>query len=202
MDELAGQPADDPVTAKLIAASNGNIEALNDLFPLVYNELRALARHRLKAERTDHTLNTTALVHEAYLRLARQSRVNWQGRAHFYGIASQAMRRILINHAEMRRAGKRGGGAVPVELEDLGVMISDEQAEELLALDEALERLTVFNPRGATVVVQRFFGGMTNEEIAEAMGISAITVRRAWGAARSWLQRELRELSPLLEQPE
>lgn len=201
MDEPAGAPSDDGVTAKLVAASGGNVEALNELFPLVYEELRVLAQRRLRSEREDHTLNTTALVHEAYLRLARQSRVNWQGRAHFYAIASQAMRRILINHAEMRRAGKRGSGAMIVELDELGIVISDDQAEELLALNDALERLGEFNPRGATVVVQRFFGGMTNEEIAGALGTSTITVRRAWTAARSWLRRELRDHAPVLERP-
>lgn len=201
MEDLSGPTREDAVTAKLIAASGGNVEALNDLFPLVYDELRGLAQRRLRYERDDHTLNTTALVHEAYLRLAQQSRVNWQSRSHFYAIASQAMRRILINHAEMRRAGKRGSGVFSVELEELGVVISDDQAEELLALNEALERLSAFNPRGATVVVQRFFGGMTNDEIAEAMEISTITVRRAWTAARTWLRRELRDHAPVLERP-
>lgn len=186
---------DDLVGVLLAQASAGNVEALNTLFPIVYEELRRLARSRRRGEREDHTLNTTALVHEVYLKLAGQSRVHWQGRSHFYAVASRAMRRILINHAEARRAAKRGGGVVPLELNELSLVLSDDQAEELLALDAALDRLKVFNARGADVIVQRFFGGLTHEEIAESMDTSVITVRRAWTAARSWLRRELtREL--------
>jgi RNA polymerase sigma factor (TIGR02999 family) len=181
------------LTQLLEAASGGNVEALNQVFPLVYDELRRLARNRLRAERADHTLNTTALVHEAYIKLVDQTRVQWKSRAHFYAIASRAMRRILINYAQMRRAGKRGGGAVHVSLEDAGIDLPDAQVEQLLALEDALEELKTFNERGADVVVYRFFGGLSYEEIAEVMGTSAITVRRAWSAARSWLHRELRE---------
>jgi RNA polymerase sigma-70 factor, ECF subfamily len=184
------------VTALLIAASGGNVEALNQLFPLVYDELRRLARQRLRAERGDHTLSTTALVHEAYLRLVGQTQVQWQSRAHFLAVASTAMRRILINYAEMRKAGKRGGGALHVALEGIGVVFTEDQADELLALDQALDRLKAFNPRGADVITYRFFGGLTHEEIAGVMGTSTITVRRAWSTAKSWLRRELREAMP------
>jgi RNA polymerase sigma factor (TIGR02999 family) len=182
----------DELTELLVQASGGNREALNRVFPLVYDELRRLAQRHLRSERADHTLNATALVHEAYVKLVDQTRVQWQNRAHFYAIASQAMRRILINYAEMRKAAKRGAGALHVSLEEAGVVLAIEQVDELLALDDALERLKAFNPRGADVVVYRFFGGLSYEEIAEVVGTSVITVRRSWSAAKSWLQRELR----------
>lgn len=172
------------------------MEALNELFPLVYDELRRLARRRLRREREGHTLTPTALVHEAYLKLVGQTRVEWQNRAHFYAVASQAMRRILVNHAEARNAQKRGGSARHLSLDEVELAFTDDEVEELLVLDRALERLTEFNPRGADVVVYRFFGGLTHAEIAEVMDTSAVTVRRAWGAARSWLRRELRESLP------
>ena len=196
MSEPTSSPEKGQVTELLAAASGGNVDALNQLFPLVYEELRRLARSRLRAERSDHTLNTTALVHEAYLKLIEQTRVEWQNRAHFYAIASRAMRRILINYAEMKRAGKRGGGAVQVQLEEAGIVFSEDQADELLALDEALNRLKEFNPRGSDVIVYRFFGGLSHEEIAQVMGTSVITVRRAWSTAKSWLRRELQEELP------
>jgi len=189
-------PSTDHLTEMLAQASNGNVEALNRLFPLVYGELRRLARNRLRAERDGHTLNTTALVHEAYLRLVDQDRVQWRNRAHFYAIASRAMRRILINYAEMRRAGKRGGGAEHVPLEEAARVIPDEDLDDLIALHEALERLAGFNPRGAEVVSYRFFGGLGWEEIAEVLGTSPVTARRAWTTAKSWLRRELRAGPP------
>jgi RNA polymerase sigma factor (TIGR02999 family) len=166
------------------------------VFPLVYDELRRLAHGRLRAERPGHTLNTTALVHEAYLKLVDQTRVEWQSRAHFYAVASTAMRRILINHAEMRRAARRGGDAVVLPLDEAAILIGDDQVDELLELDLALERLKTFNPRGADVVVYRYFGGLTHEEIGAVLGVSTITVRRAWKSARSWLRRELGESRP------
>jgi RNA polymerase sigma factor (TIGR02999 family) len=196
MTEPTPNPIRGQVTQLLVAARGGNVEALNELFPLVYKELLRLARSRLRSERRGHTLNTTALVHEAYLKLVEQKHVAWQNRAHFYAIASRAMRRILINYAEMRKAGKRGGGAVPIALEDAGIVFQDHQLDELLALDQALNRLKEFNPRGATVIEQRFFGGLTFEEIAEAMGMSVVTARRSWSTAKSWLRRELREAIP------
>lgn len=190
---MSEAPSADQLTQILIDASGGNVEALNRCFPLVYDELRRLAHSRLRAESDGHTLNTTALVHEAYMRLVDQTRVQWQGRAHFFAIASRAMRRILINHAEARRAAKRGGGAPHESLSEMTFTLDDPQLEELLALDQALIRLKEFNERGADVVEYRFFGGLTYEEIAEVMGMSAITVRRAWTVSRSWLHRELGE---------
>lgn len=181
-----------PVTQSFQSAEPGDRDAYDRLFPMVYEELRRLAHGHLRLERDDHTLNTTALVHEAYLKLADQTRVQWQNRSHFNAVASQAMRRILINHANRRRAGKRGGGAPHVPLEEAELLFSDRQAEELLALDEALTHLCNFNRRGADVVIYRFFGGLTYDEIAEVMGTSPITVRRSWNGAKSWLRRELR----------
>jgi len=180
-----------PLTDLLEAASGGNVAALNQLFPLVYDELRRLARARLGADRDGHALSTTALVHEAYLKLVDQRRVQWRNRAHFYAVASRAMRRILLNHARSRRAGKRGGDPLPVRLEDVGLVISQEGLDDLLALEEAVERLREFNARGADVVVFRFYGGLSHEEIAEVLGTSVVTVRRAWAAAKTWLHREL-----------
>ncbi len=188
-------PAED-LTQLLSDASAGNVDALNRVFPFVYGELRRLARSRRRRERDDHTLNTTALVHEAYLRLVDQRHVHWQNRAHFYAVASQAMRRILVNYAEMRNARKRGGGAEHVPFHGLAGGPGEGDAIDVLALDEALERLKAFNERGADVVTYRFFGGLTYEEIAEVMGTSAVTVRRAWTAARFWLRRELRGPAP------
>ncbi len=194
---MSTQPTDrDQVTALLSAASGGNVDALNRLIPLVYDELRRLAHSRLRHERSDHTLNTTALVHEAYLKLVEQTRVEWQSRAHFYAIASKAMQRILVNYATMKKAEKRGGGAAHVSLDDVQVALDDAQADELIALDDALTRLRAFNQRGADVVTYRFFGGLTHDEIAEVMGTTAITVRRAWTAARTWLHREMRDALP------
>ncbi len=177
------------VTALLVEASGGNRGALDRLVPLVYEELRRQAGARLRMERAGHTLNATALVHEAYVRLVGQDRVEWKGRAHFFAVASQAMRRILIDHANKRNAAKRRGNATHLDLDD-GLM-SDTRGEELLALDDALDRLASFNERGARVVEYRYFGGLTHDEIGEAMGLSEATVRRSWRAARAWLRSEL-----------
>lgn len=187
--------AGDDLTALLERASGGNSDAFNRLFPLVYDELRVLARNRLRSEREGHTLNTTALVHEAYIKLVDQTRVQWQNRAHFFAIASRAMRRILVNYAEMRNAAKRGGGAVRLPIDEVGIVLTEARIDDLLALDRALEQLRTFNERGADVVIYRFFGGLTNDEIAEVMGVAPVTVRRSWTAARAWLKRELGEPS-------
>jgi RNA polymerase sigma factor (TIGR02999 family) len=184
------------VTELLAEASGGNVEALNRLVPLVYDELRKIAHAQLRQERAGHTLNTTALVHEAYVKLVDQDRVEWRDRSHFYGVAAQAMRRILVNYAEARRAQKRGGGVEKVPLDESVVPLDDAQLDEVLALDQALNRLQEFNPRGARVVEYRFFAGLQHDEVAEIMEVSPITVRRAWGAARSWLRRELSEGAP------
>ena len=161
------------------------------LMELVYDELRAMAHRKLAFERSGHTLQTTALVHEAYLKLVDQRRVDWQNRAHFFAVAATAMRRILVNYAQARRAAKRGGAAENVPLEEANAIAGHLPDERLLALDDALARLEEFNPRGARVVEYRFFGGLGYDDIATTMGVSPITVRRAWESARAWLRREL-----------
>lgn len=182
--------APSPVTRLLHDASHGNREAFDRLLPLVYEELRGVAGRQMARERPGHTLSATALVHEAYLKLVGQDRVEWAGRSHFFAVASQAMRRVLVNYAEARRAGKRGGGSAHLPLDAVEVL-TPAQADDVLDLDEAMERLATFNPRGARVVECRFFGGMSHPEIAEVLGVSEPTVRRAWAAARAWLRREL-----------
>ncbi len=178
------------VTRHLIALREGDPEALDRLMPLVYDELRALARKKLRFERPGHTLNTTALVHEAYVRLVDQRRVQWQGRTHFMAVAAQAMRRILVNYAARRNAAKRRGRIARVPLHEAFVF-TEERSDELLALDEALTRMEAFNERGCRVVEYRFFGGMTHEEIADQMGLSVRTVERTWRMARQWLRLEM-----------
>ncbi len=186
------------ITALLQSASSGDREAFARVVSLVYDELGVLAHQRLRAERPEHTLNTTALVHEAYLKLAQQQRVAWRNREQFLAVASEAMRRILIDHARQRARAKRGDGVTPVPLDEevlaAGVtLLDDAQADELLALDEALERLAAFNPEGARIVQFRFFGGLSNDEVATLTSSSERTVRRSWTAARAWLRRELGE---------
>lgn len=165
-------------------------DALPDLFSAAYHALRHVAHRHLSGEGTGHTLNTTGLVHEAYLELARLEHVRWPGRAYVLAAASQAMRRILIDYAVARRAQKRGGGAVAAPLDD-AVALAVSRSDELLALDEALERLATLNARCARVVECRFYGGMSVEETAEALGTSPATVKRDWLVARSYLNREL-----------
>lgn len=190
-------PDQPDVTQALLALSSGNRSALDGLLPVIYDQLRAQAQRALRGERPDHTLSPTALVHEAYLKLVGQTEVEWQSRSHFFAVAAQAMRRILVDHARRRGAGKRGSGArlVPLELaEDVaaaGSLGAGDEAERLLALDAALERLGRFNPRGARVVEYRFFGGLPFGEIAEVLGLSEVTARRAWTVAKGWLRREM-----------
>lgn len=179
------------VTQLLKAASDGQPNALGDLLPLVYDELRRIAHGQLRRERQNHTLNTTALVHEAYLKLIDQSEVSWQNRAHFYGVAAQAMRRILIDYARTRTRLKRGGNQQRISLKESLGLFSDEQSEELLALDESLQRLESINPRHGRIVECRFFGGLTIEETAAALDVSTATVSRDWQLARAWLKRDL-----------
>jgi RNA polymerase sigma factor (TIGR02999 family) len=194
-DRQPERTSSEAITELLVAMQEGRPEAVNRLMPLVYDELREMAHHKLRFERRGHTLDTTALVHEAYLRLVRQERVQWQSRTHFYALAAQAMRRILVNYAAKHKAAKRGGGAphVPIDeaLDAAAGRFSDERIEQILAVDQALEQLEAFNERGCRVVEYRFFGGMTHAEIAEVMGLSTITVRRAWTAAKLWLRREM-----------
>ncbi len=174
----------------LLAWNRGDQDARDRLMPFVYNELRRVARGYLRRERPDHTLQPTALVNEAYLRLIDQSQVNWQNRAHFFGIAARLMRQILINHAEARRAAKRGGEAERVSLNDADHFVVEHDVD-LIALDEALKNLERLDPPQSRIVELRYFSGLTIEEIAEVMGISPATVKREWSTARAWLRREL-----------
>jgi RNA polymerase sigma factor (TIGR02999 family) len=165
---------------------------MEHMFVVVYNELRQLAARKLRGERDDHTLSTTALVHEAWLELNKLNRIQWQNRGHFLAVAAQAMRRILIDYAVARRRQKRGGGQVVVSLDDGDALaIADDRADELVELEEALERLQVINERQAKVVECRFYGGMSVEETAGALNVSPATVKREWAIARAWLNREM-----------
>jgi len=179
------------VTLLLAEAKRGDKAALGRMIPLVYKELRRLAGHYLRDERIGHTLQPTALVHEAYLRLVGQDRADWQNRAQFMGVAAQLMRRILVDYARQRVAAKRGGGAIKIDDERFDVGASTEQSEELLAVNEAVERLTELDPQQAQIVEMRYFGGLSVEETAEALGISPRTVKRDWAMAKAWLRTEL-----------
>ena len=178
------------LTQLLVAWSDGDQKALDELFPLVYDELRQVARRHMRRERRGHTLRTTALVNDAYLRLVDQRQVRWQNRAHFFAIAAQMMRRILVDHARAKHYEKRGGGAAHVPLEEAAV-IAEGKAAEILALDESLRALAEIDPRRARVVELRYFGGLSNEEIAEVLKVSPNTVTRDWNMARAWLYQEL-----------
>jgi RNA polymerase sigma-70 factor (ECF subfamily) len=183
-------PSAGDVTQFLADLQNGHPHVASQLMPLVYDELHRVARHQMRHERADHTLQATALVHEAYLRLVHQPERTWQNRAHFIGVAAGVMRRILVDHARARQTAKRGNLAQRVPLEE-PLLLSDEQSDELVALDEALDRLARFDARQGRVVELRFFGGLTVEETAEALGISPKTVKRDWSVARAWLHREV-----------
>ena len=185
-----GPPQAD-VTALLSQLTQGNHEASEKLIPLVYDELKRLARAYMRRERPDHTLQTTALVHEAYLRLARQQAVNWQGRSHFFGIAAQLMRRILIDHARSHLRNKRGGAMEVLPLDE-AIVFSPEHSWELVKLDEALKDLSKLDARQSRIVELRFFGGLSVEETAEFLGITPKTVKRDWSVAKAWLHGELR----------
>lgn len=180
------------VTQLLTDWRNGDQNALDKLMPIVYDELRRLARHYMNRERPGHTLQTTALVNEAYLRLNGQKNMNidWQNRSHFFGIAARVMRQILVDHARSHAYAKRGGGAIKVPLEDAAV-VSEDQAGEFIALDEALVRLEDIDPRKCRVVELRYFGGLTVEETAEVLKVSPVTVLRDWSMAKTWLRREI-----------
>jgi RNA polymerase sigma-70 factor (ECF subfamily) len=166
------------------------VHSASELLPVVYDELRRQARRYLRGERAGHTLNTTALVHEAYLRLVGLDRIRWQNRTHFLALATQAMRQILLNYARDRRALKRGGGERPATLDEEHLLTAA-QADHLLAVDEALERLKQLSERQYRIVECRFFGGLSIEETAEVTGLSPATVKRDWNLARAWLNREL-----------
>jgi len=169
----------------------GEQGALDELVPQLYSELRHLARLRMRGERQNLTLSTTALVHEAYLKLRQQHKINAADRTQFLAVAGITMRRVLVDYARTRRRGKRGGGDRPVPLEDVEPFLTDSEASEVIALDEALERLARVDPRGAEVVTHRFFTGLTLDESAEVLGVSSKTVRRSWLTARAWLRKEV-----------
>jgi RNA polymerase sigma factor (TIGR02999 family) len=193
MADSAGQPKLDPASA-IDGDRNGDRDrdAIDRLVPVIYEELRRIAHYRLRAEQTGHTLETTGLVHEAYLRLVGSERLEFESHAHFLAIAAQAMRHILIDSALARRTQKRGGGVQPLSL-DAVPLIAEERSEEVLALDEALQRLSVLNARQARVVECRYFGGMNIDDTAAALDISTATVKRDWLLARAWLNRELQQ---------
>jgi RNA polymerase sigma factor (TIGR02999 family) len=183
-------PSEKEVTRLLVAWSNGDQAALEQLTPLVYSELHRLAHRYLGRERKGHTLQTTALVHEAYLRLIDQKEVRWQNRAHFFAIAAQMMRRILVDYARSRNVAKRGGDAQQVSLDE-AMEVSDERAADVIALDEALKTLSDLDQRKGRIIELRFFGGLSIEETAEVLGVSPGTVMRDWTFAKAWLQREI-----------
>lgn len=183
MDEKRGAP-------DLASAPSADRAPAESLFPLLYQELHRIAHRQLSRERSDHTLCTTALVHEAYMKLTEQTRAQFSSRAHFLSVAAQAMRRILVTHARKVHAEKRGGRWRRLDLDAVDIPV-DERAEALVALDGALDRLSALNPRWSRIVECRFFGGMTEEETAAALGVNARTVRRDWVKAKGWLLRDL-----------
>ena len=178
------------ITQLLVEWSDGNQSALDELYPLVYEELHRLARRYMVRERKGHTLQTTALINEAYVRLVDQRNVHWANRSHFFAISAQIMRRILIDHARRHAYAKRGGGAQQVSLEEAAIVVPD-QGLDLLRLDEALKSLAEMDPRRSQVVELRYFGGLNNEEIAGVLKVSENTVTRDWNMARAWLYQQL-----------
>lgn len=182
------------ITVFLKAWSGGNREAADRLMMLVYSELRKLAASYLRGQRSNHTLQPTALVHEAYMKLIDVSQVDWQDRAHFFAVAAQTMRHILVDHARAVAADKRGGGAHKIALDE-AVSFSDEQDIDLIALDEALQKLARQDEQQSRIIELRFFGGLTVEETAEVLKISPATVKREWATARAWLYRQMKSLA-------
>lgn len=185
-------PARHQITELLAEWREGNQSALDELYPLVYDELHRLARRYMSRERKGHTLQTTALINEAYVRMVDQKNVNWANRSHFFAISAQIMRRILIDHARRHAYAKRGGGAQQVSLEEVAALVP-EQGRELMRLDEALKSLAERDPRRSQVVELRYFGGLNNEEIAGVLQVSENTVTRDWNMARAWLYQQLSE---------
>jgi RNA polymerase sigma factor (TIGR02999 family) len=179
------------ITDLLIDWNNGSAEALEKLMPMVETELRRIAANYMRHERIGHTLQTSALVNEAYLKLIDQKNVRWHNRSHFFALASTLMRRILLDHARSQQRGKRGGDAVHVNLDEVAV-ISPQKSEELLALDETLNRLAEFDPKKSRIVEMRFFGGLSVNEIADVLGIAPVTVMLHWRLAKAWLRKEMR----------
>jgi RNA polymerase sigma-70 factor, ECF subfamily len=184
-------PSQLEVTRLLVRLTDGDRGVLDELLPLIYGELRRLAAGYLRRERVGHTLQPTALVHEAYLRLVDQTQVRWQNRAHFLGVAAQMMRRILVDHARAREAGKRGGEFQKLSLDENVDASGGGRDLDLVALDDALERLAELDPQKSKIVELRFFGGLSVEETAEVLGVSAPTVKRQWRMAKAWLYGQL-----------
>ena len=178
------------ITQLLIQWRSGDKAALDALIPIVHQELHNLAKHYLRGERADHTLQTAALVNEVYLRLVDHKNINWQNRAHFFGVAAQAMRRVLVDYARTRKTEKRGGDVLQVSL-DGAVNVAEEKAVELIALDDALQDLEKMDARKSRIVELRYFGGLSVEETAEVLGVAPITVMREWNAAKAWLLRAI-----------
>src|SRR5438045_5044461 len=178
------------VTELLVQWSHGDDAALAELTPLVYEELRRVAHHHLSGQRPNHTLQTTALVNEAYLRLADQTNPRWQNRAHFFAVAARAMRQILVSYARSQQAQKRGGGALKIDLDE-AALVSPEESKEIVDLHEALETLATLDSRKAQVVELKYFGGLNYDEMAEVLKITPVTVRRDWRFAKAWLYTEL-----------
>jgi RNA polymerase sigma factor (TIGR02999 family) len=179
------------VTQLLIQLTEGNRAVHDNLLPLIYDELRSLAANYLRRERSGHTLQPTALVHEAYLRLVDQTQVQWQNRAHFFGVAAQMMRRILVDHARGHNAGKRGSDFQKLSLDE-NIDVSGERATDLVALDDALKALAEIDEQKSRIVELRFFGGLSVEETAEVLGVSAPTVKRQWRMAKAWLYGQVK----------
>lgn len=180
------------VTDLLRRWNEGDDSAFDELMPFVYNEMRSVARRLLNSERIDHTLNSGGLVHESYLRLLEQNRVQWSSRGHFFGAAANAMRRILVDHARQRLANKRGAGARKIGLQDLTLQVSSGPDIDVVALDDALNQLGAFDPARARIVELRYFAGLSIEETASLLGVSSSAVNRDWAIARAWLLRRLR----------
>ncbi|HUQ31328.1 MAG TPA: sigma-70 family RNA polymerase sigma factor [Pyrinomonadaceae bacterium] len=185
-------PGTESITQLLIEVTNRNSAAVDVLLPLIYDELRNLAANYLRRERPDHTLQPTALVHEAYMRMVDQTQVNWQNRAHFFGVAAQMMRRILVDHARAHNAEKRGQDFQIISLDE-NINKSVERSSELIALDEALKTLAELDERKGRIVELRFFGGLSIEETAEVLGVSVPTVKRQWRMAKAWLYGQVQK---------
>jgi len=184
------EPQTHRVTQLLVDWSNGDQSAFDKLMPLIDEELRRLAHHYMSRERAGHTLQTTALVNEAFLKLVSRKNLQWQNRAHFFGLAAQVMRTILVDHARSHASAKRGGGARNLELDE-AMLVSQQKASEVVALDEALNQLALIDPRQSRIVELRFFGGLTVEEAAEVLHVSPVTIKREWSTAKAWLYHEL-----------
>jgi RNA polymerase sigma factor (TIGR02999 family) len=184
------EPQTHQVTQLLIAWSNGDQSAFDQLMPLIDEELRRLAHRYMSRERAGHTLQTTALINEAFLHLVNRKNLQWQNRAHFFGLAAQVMRTILVDHARSHASAKRGGGTRNLELDE-AFFVSQQKAAEVVALDEALKQLAAIDPRQSRIVELRFFGGLTVEEAAEVLQVSPVTIKREWSTAKAWLYHEL-----------